>query len=96
MTGLVVRRLLQLPIILGVIYTLTLVLAWRIPGNPLENPDGRRPQPEVVAAMQRQYNLDSFWSFYWSYLDSASGAYLCFNILAVDGGTGRFIQYQFL
>ncbi|MBS0192071.1 MAG: ABC transporter permease [Phycisphaerales bacterium] len=73
MTGLVVRRLLQLPIILGVIYTLTLVLAWRIPGNPLENPDGRRPQPEVVAAMQRQYNLDSFWSFYWSYLDSASG-----------------------
>jgi oligopeptide transport system permease protein len=23
--------------------------------------------------MERQYRLDSFWSFYWSYLDSASG-----------------------
>ncbi|MBS0186749.1 MAG: ABC transporter permease [Planctomycetes bacterium] len=73
MLGLIARRLVQLPIILGVIYTLTLNLAWSIPGNPLENPEGRRPQPEVAAAMQRQYKLDSFWSFYWSYLDNASG-----------------------
>jgi oligopeptide transport system permease protein len=71
--GLILRRLIQLPIILAVIYTLTLTLAWRIPGNPLENPEGRRPAPEVVAAMQAQYRLDSFWSFYWSYLDNASG-----------------------
>lgn len=73
MLGLIIRRLIQLPIILAVIYTLTLVLAWRIPGNPLENPEGRRPAPEVAAAMQAQYRLDSFWSFYWSYLDNASG-----------------------
>src|SRR5262245_48186775 len=70
----ILRRLLGLPVILAVIYTLTLALAWAIPGNPLENPEGRRPPPEVVAAMQAQYKLDSFWKFYWSYLDSASGA----------------------
>jgi oligopeptide transport system permease protein len=63
----------QLPIILAVIYTITLTLAWKVPGNPLENPEGRRPPPEVVAAMKAQYRLDSFWSFYWSYLDNASG-----------------------
>src|SRR5436190_2140309 len=74
MLGLIARRLLQLPIILVVIYTITLALAWAVPGNPLENPEGRRPPPEVVDAMKAQYNLDNFWKFYFSYLDSASGA----------------------
>jgi oligopeptide transport system permease protein len=73
MLGLIVRRLLQLPVILVVIYTLTLALAWAVPGNPLENPEGRRPPPEVVDAMKAQYRLDNFWKFYGSYLDSASG-----------------------
>lgn len=73
MFRLIARRLLQLPLILIVIYTITLALAWAVPGNPLENPEGRRPPPEVVAAMKARYNLDSFWSFYGSYLDSASG-----------------------
>jgi oligopeptide transport system permease protein len=73
MTRLILRRLAQLPFILLVIYTLTLTLAWAVPGDPLENPEGRRPPPEVVEAMKRQYNLDSFWKFYWSYLDSALG-----------------------
>ncbi len=73
MIGLIARRLLQLPLILGVIYTLTLWLAWGIPGNPLENPEGRQPPPEVIEAMQAQYNLDSFGSFYGSYLASATG-----------------------
>lgn len=74
MLGLILRRLLQIPIILGVIYTLTLTLAWAIPGNPLENPEGRRPPPEVIQQMQAQYNLDSYWKFYFSYLDSFTGA----------------------
>lgn len=73
MLTLIARRLLQFPIILAVIYTLTLWLAWAIPGNPLENPDGRRPPPAVVEAMKRQYNLDSFGRFYGSYLANASG-----------------------
>src|ERR1041384_286419 len=73
MLGLIVRRLLQLPVILVVISTLTTALAWGVPGNPLENPEGRRPPPEVIDAMKAQYNLDSFWKFYGSYLESASG-----------------------
>jgi oligopeptide transport system permease protein len=73
MTGLIARRLLQLPLILLVIYSLTLILAWAVPGNPLDNTEGRKPPEEVVKAMQRQYNLDSFPAFYWTYLDSATG-----------------------
>jgi oligopeptide transport system permease protein len=71
-TTLILRRLLQLPLILLVIYTLTLGLAWLVPGNPLENPD-RRPKPEVIEQMNKQYNLDSFPRFYVSYLKSATG-----------------------
>ncbi len=73
MTGMILRRLLQLPVILLVIYTITLTLSWAIPGNPLEKPEGRQPSPEVIEAMKRQYNLDSFPAFYWSYLSSATG-----------------------
>ncbi|USN98328.1 MAG: ABC transporter permease [Phycisphaeraceae bacterium] len=73
MTGLILRRLLQLPLILLVIYTITLALAWMIPGNPLENPEGRRPSPEVAEQMLRQYDLDSFPRFYFSYLDRVTG-----------------------
>jgi oligopeptide transport system permease protein len=73
MMQLIARRLLQLPLILIIIYTLTLALAWAVPGNPLENSEGRLPPAEVVEAMKRQYNLDSFWTFYGTYLDSATG-----------------------
>ncbi|HLP84564.1 MAG TPA: ABC transporter permease [Phycisphaerales bacterium] len=73
MLTLVARRLLQLPIILLCIYSIALTLAWAIPGNPLENPEGRRPPPEVEAAMKSQYNLDSFPAFYTSYLASVTG-----------------------
>ncbi len=73
MIGLITRRLLQLPIILLVVYTLTLTLAWKIPGNPLDNPEGRQPPEEVMEAMKRQYNLDSYWRFYTSYLANATG-----------------------
>jgi oligopeptide transport system permease protein len=73
MVGLIVRRLLQLPLIIAAIYTLTLLLAWGIPGNPMENPEGRKPPPEVQQAMLAQYNLDSFPRFYFSYLENATG-----------------------
>jgi len=73
MTGLIIRRLLQLPIILFAIYTITFCLAWLIPGNPLQNPEGRQPPPEVQQAMLEQYKLDSPWRFYWDYLGKATG-----------------------
>ena len=65
-------RLAQLPFILFAVYTATFLLAWQIPGNPLEK-DGRRPPPEVMEAMQAQYNLDDPVAFYSDYLWNASG-----------------------
>jgi oligopeptide transport system permease protein len=73
MISLILRRLLQLPLILLVIYTLTLTLAWAIPGSPLDKPEGRQPPAEVREAMLRQYDLHSFPRFYCSYLSSALG-----------------------
>ncbi len=63
MSGIIARRLLLLPVVRLVIYTVTFCLAWAIPGNPLENPEGRRPPPEVMQAMLEQYRLDSPWTF---------------------------------
>jgi len=73
MIGLIVRRLIQLPFILLVVYTITFTLAWLVPGNPLESPEGRRPPEEIMQAMREQYRLDSYWDFYWDYLGKATG-----------------------
>lgn len=73
MTAMIVRRLLQMPLILLVIYTLTFMLAWLIPGNPLEHDDGREPPEEIRQAMLEQYNLDNPVVFYWDYLGKATG-----------------------
>jgi oligopeptide transport system permease protein len=51
-------RLLQLPLILGVIFVITLLLVWVIPGSPLDQAEGRQVAPEVMAAMEAQYGLD--------------------------------------
>ena len=63
----------MLPVIVLVVYTITFVLAWLIPGNPLDNPEGRQASPEVVEAMKKQYNLDDPVTFYFSYLGDATG-----------------------
>ncbi len=73
MIRLLLNRLVQMPLALLAVYTITLLLAWVVPGNPLEGPEGRRPPPEVVASMQARYRLDSFAGFYTSYLADASG-----------------------
>lgn len=73
MTAMLIRRLVQVPLILLVIYTVTFALAWLLPGNPLDKPEGRRPPVEVQEAMKAQYSLDNPFKFYISYLDQASG-----------------------
>ncbi|MEX0877170.1 MAG: ABC transporter permease [Phycisphaerales bacterium] len=81
MTTLILRRLLALPVILLIVYTITLTLAWAVPGNPLENPD-RRPKPEVIEQMNKQYNLDSFPRFYVSYLTNVTGVSYAADLLS--------------
>ena len=53
MMTMILRRLAALPFILLIIYTITLTLAWAVPGNPLENPE-KRPKPEVIEQMKKQ------------------------------------------
>ncbi len=93
MTGTILRRLLQLPLILLVIYSITLTLAWMIPGNPLENPEGRRPSPEVAEQMLRQYDLDSYPRFYFSYLDRVTGVRWTRETLAGNDPQGPVFDF---
>jgi oligopeptide transport system permease protein len=73
MMAFIARRLLQVPLILLVIYTIAFALAWLAPGNPLAMDEGRRPPPEIVEAMQKRYKLDSPVEFYFDYLGKATG-----------------------
>jgi oligopeptide transport system permease protein len=83
MAAFIVRRLLQLPLILAVVFLVTFVLTWMIPGSPLERPDGRRPDPQIVRAMERKYNLHSPTAFAWGYLKS----------VLLEGDFGPSLQY---
>jgi oligopeptide transport system permease protein len=67
-TRLILWRLLQLPLILAVVFAVTFVLAWVVPGNPLEGSEDRRPPPEIAEAMKRQYNLQNPWAAATGYL----------------------------
>ena len=68
MPRLILSRLLQLPVILGVIFAVTLVLTWLLPGNPLQRAEGPRLPPEVLRAVERQYAMDSPWAFAGQYV----------------------------
>jgi len=68
MSRLIFWRLAQLPLLLLVIYTVTFLLAWAVPGNPLEEPEGRKPPKEVAEALKKRYNLDNPGVFYLEYL----------------------------
>lgn len=83
MAALILRRLLQLPLILAVVFIVTLTLAWVVPGDPLSRDDGRRPDPAVEEAMRRQYNLDNPVRFGVSYLGGL-----------LRGDLGPSLQYQ--
>ncbi len=83
MTWLILRRLIQLPLILAVVFAVTFTLVWVLPGNPLDRADGRRPPPEVEQAMKARYNLDSPTKFVVGYLKGA-----------VVGDFGPSLQYK--
>jgi len=72
MTSFIIRRLLQLPLVLLAVIVVTFALVWLIPGNPMLQ-EGRQPPPEVVEAMNRQYQLDSPVRFLGGYLSRVTG-----------------------
>lgn len=73
MTGLIIRRLAQLPIILLVVYTITFMLSWALPGEALIDDEGRRPPEAVLDAMRKQYDLDDPVKLYFNYLYNVTG-----------------------
>jgi oligopeptide transport system permease protein len=73
MIAFILRRLAITPVIVLTVYTITFCLAWLIPGDPLQQPEGRRPPEEIVEAMRQQYHLDNPLTFYVEYLGKASG-----------------------
>ena len=66
-------RLAQLPLVLLAVYAVTFALAWLIPGNPIEGPEGRRPPEAVAEAMRSQFDLDDPLAFAVQHLGRASG-----------------------
>jgi len=70
---LVLRRLVQLPLILLAVYTITFVLAWALPGSAVINDEGRQPPAAVLEAMERRYALDDPVRFYVQYLGGVTG-----------------------
>jgi len=83
MLTLILRRLIQLPIILAVVFAITFTLAWLVPGNPLQNPE-RGVSKEVEAAMLRQYHLDNPRKFVVEY----------FTGVLLRGDFGPSLSYQ--
>jgi oligopeptide transport system permease protein len=70
--AMLVRRLLQLPLVLAAVFAVTFTLMWLVPGNPMES-EGRRPPPEIAALFERSYAMDDPVAFGAQYLDRASG-----------------------
>jgi oligopeptide transport system permease protein len=54
-------RLLQFPLILAVIYVVTLALAWVAPGSPFEGE--RNLNPQALRQLKERFNADSFTGF---------------------------------
>lgn len=73
MIAILLRRLLELPVAIVIATSATFALAWIVPGSPMDQPEGRRPPPEIAAAMAGRYELDRPVAFLAGWLDRASG-----------------------
>jgi ABC-type dipeptide/oligopeptide/nickel transport system permease component len=62
MLGFVLRRALQLPLILAIIYLVTFFLCWVAPGDPFNRTD-RNVSVEVKEALRRRYHADHWYTF---------------------------------
>jgi len=87
----VLRRLVQLPIILLVIYTVTFVLAWALPGSAVINDEGRQPPAAVLEAMEAQYDLDDPVAFYTGYLKRVTGVQWAISKFDADAPRTNYV-----
>ncbi len=68
----IVRRIVQLPLVLVAVFVVTFSLMWLVPGNPMES-EGRRPPAEIAKLFERSYDLNDPIAFGAQYADRASG-----------------------
>jgi oligopeptide transport system permease protein len=81
----------QLPIILLVIYTITFVLAWSLPGEAVINDEGRQPPAAVLDQMKKQYALDDPAKFYVQYMYRITGARYAYMHLTGRGDEASYV-----
>jgi oligopeptide transport system permease protein len=66
----VVRRVLAGVATILLIYVVTFVMAFSIPGNPFQQGDRAMPA-EVESALRVRYGLDDNWTYFWRFLGGA-------------------------
>src|SRR4029079_15698476 len=79
----VVFRILQFPLILGIIYLVTFAMVWIVPGSPFGQSD-RKLDPMAEKLMKERFHADSSAKFL---------AYYPKQIIT-KGDFGRSMQYQ--
>jgi oligopeptide transport system permease protein len=62
MKSYILKRLLQFPLILAIIYLVTFLMVWVVPGDPFQNSD-RAMDPQTVQRLKEQYNMDTWYNF---------------------------------
>jgi oligopeptide transport system permease protein len=82
MARFLLARLVQFPLILGVIYLTTFALVWLAPGDPFAMLNERN-NPEAADQLRRQFNADSPWTFLTTY-----------PIKLLSGEMGPSFKYQ--
>lgn len=67
MAKFILARILQFPLILGVIYLVTFLLVWVAPGDPFSGKNDRNTNEALVALKKQQLNYESAWDFLGAY-----------------------------
>src|SRR5215203_813658 len=76
-------RILQFPLILGIIYLITFALVWVVPGSPFGSSD-RKLDPMAEKVMKERFHADTWYKFLAFYPKE----------ILTKGEFGRSMQYQ--
>lgn len=79
----IATRLIQLPLLLFIIYSLTFLMIVAVPGNPFQRDGGRAISPVVEQALRERYGMQDNLAFYGRYLQRL-----------FHGDLGRSLQYE--
>ena len=66
----ILTRLIQFPLILAIIYLITFLMVWVVPGDPFKKND-KNLSPEALLARRKEFHAESAASFLSFYTKSA-------------------------